>query len=498
MSIHGRITIVKSILLPQYTYIGSVLDKVSEAQYRNIQKILDHFVLYNSYLEPNNKAKRNWIKPDILYAEKHKGGYGQIKVTEFFKSIKTSWIKRYATDGINDHWCDILDTHFGLTPNTRKTIYKWGANKFNNVIKLNLPCISGFVKCYQEFCKNFSTEPNPRENRWLSAPFFNNPKIQWGQGKNKKTFTTRQFGLEDSAETLTLGDLFVNQKPITEQGLIDKGYNITTLMRNSLEKHLVKLVGHGKQFDATPTKVTVKCNPDKPTPCHLIDNIDEYMSSFKKGSSTIRKVFTAADPSKINIDLNKFNGKISGDRVSINQILTCFKNLQCKYLSNDYLDYKSRALHGKTQFNSNLAHYKHDVQKWCKHCLEMGIRTSENFEHAVYTCPQIQYIMHRTKDTLNLDCDIKPSTCIFSCPRPPDATKKQLTKYAIIDIIWIIVMKIALKCRSDGTRMCEMQVFSELKTNLEIITRNFPTHLISDQISQTNLIPKLSQEINQN
>ena len=108
-------------------------------------------------------------------------------------------------------------------------------------------------------------------------------------------------------------------------------------MRNSLEKHLVKLVGHAKQFDAT-----VKCNPDKPTPCHLIDNINEYMGSFKKGSALIRKVFTAANPSIIKID--KFSGKITGDRVSINQILTSFKNLQFKYLSNEYLDYKSRAL----------------------------------------------------------------------------------------------------------------------------------------------------------
>ena len=66
MSINGRVTIVKSVLLPQFTYIGSVLDKVTESQYKGIQKILDHFVLYNSYLEPNNKAKRNWIKPDIL------------------------------------------------------------------------------------------------------------------------------------------------------------------------------------------------------------------------------------------------------------------------------------------------------------------------------------------------------------------------------------------------------------------------------------------------
>ena len=211
--------------------------------------------------------------------------------------------------------------------------------------------------------------------------------------------------------------------------------------------------------------------------------------------SLIRKVFTAANPSIIKIDHEKFSGKITGDRVSINQILTSFKNLQCKFLINEYLDFKSRALHGKPQFNSNLAHYKHNVQKWCKHCLEMGIRTSENFEHAVYTCPQIQNIMHRIKNTLDLDCEIKPSVCIFSCPRPPDATKEQLTACLTIDIIWLIVMKIALKNRSEGTRICEIQALTELKNNLEIIVRNFPTQPIAIYILDNNLILKLSFEI---
>ena len=219
------------------------------------------------------------------------------------------------------------------------------------------------------------------------------------------------------------------------------------------------------------------------------------MSSFKKGSAPIMKVFTSAKPLTIKIDHKKFNGKITGDRVSINQITTGLKNLQCKYLSNDYLDYKSRALHGKTQFFSNLAHYKPNVQKWCKHCLEMGIRTSEDFEHAVYTCPQVQYIMHRVKNTLDLDCDIKPSVCIFSCPRPPDATKNELTKFLIIDIIWMIVMKIVLKNRTDETRICEIKVMAELKTNLEMIVRNFPTQPISHHISETNLILKLAFEL---
>ena len=78
-----------------------------------------------------------------------------------------------------------------------------------------------------------------------------------GSREKQNPFTPSQFGLENKAERLTLGDLFVNQKPITRQALIDKGYDITVLMRNSLEKHLVKLVVHAKQFDATPTRVTV-------------------------------------------------------------------------------------------------------------------------------------------------------------------------------------------------------------------------------------------------
>ena len=93
-------------------------------------------------------------------------------------SLITSWLKRYATSKINDHWCDILDQKFDLTPQTRINIYKWGAAKFNHVINLKLPCISEFVECYQQFLIAFPTEPNTKENRWLEMPFFHNPKIQ--------------------------------------------------------------------------------------------------------------------------------------------------------------------------------------------------------------------------------------------------------------------------------------------------------------------------------
>ena len=272
LSINGRVTIAKAMLLPQYTYIGSVLDQISNTRYNSIQRTLDHFVLHNSYLEPS-KASRNWIKPDILYADKTKGGYGQIQVVDFFKSIKTSWIKRYASGNINDQWCDLLDKELGLTPLNRQDLYKWGRNKLDRVIQKKLPCISEFLKCYQEFSQHFHTEPNTKENRWLSNPFFNNPRIQFGNRRNKTYYTPELFDLDANAETLTLGQLFKNQKPITKNDLESLGYVTSDAKYKLLKSHLEKVIGEGKIFDAAPIRVRLKYNRLKPIPPYLIDNI---------------------------------------------------------------------------------------------------------------------------------------------------------------------------------------------------------------------------------
>jgi hypothetical protein len=161
------------------------------------------------------------------------------------------------------------------------------------------------------------------------------------------------------------------------------------LDHNNLTLKLASLIGEGKTSNAVPTPVRVKSDPTKPLPGHLISNIKDYFASYLKGSSKTRLIFAKANPNTINIDLDKWKAKVQSANVSINQVTKCFKNLTCKYLSNDYLDYKSRTIHGRTQFTSNLAHHKQNVQKWCSHCLNMGIRTPEDFEHTVFYCPQV-------------------------------------------------------------------------------------------------------------
>ena len=183
---------------------------------------------------------------------------------------------------MDDHWCDILDLKFGLTRHTRETIYKWGADKFNQVVNLKLPCISEFVECFRQFSVAFPTKPNPKENRWLEQPFFHNPKIQFGNGRNKKPYIPKQFGLTEKASTLTLGQLFVNLRHISREDLKNLGFETPIVEHNALQRHLKSHIGVGKTFNGCPKKVTVNSNPDKVMPCHLIDNITDYMKSLRK------------------------------------------------------------------------------------------------------------------------------------------------------------------------------------------------------------------------
>ena len=200
--------------------------------------------------------------------------------------------------------------------------------------------------------------------------------------------------MEPKADIISLGQLYVNLYPITQASLVNLGYDISDQGYNAILRVSRGLVGNGKIFDAT----------------------SNYLESFQKGSSNIRKVFWIGQYKPIRYDMNKFKSKIHQAELSINQVRNCFKLLQNKYLCNDYLDYKSRAIHGKTQFNNCWANYK-AVSKWCAHCKSMGITTTEDFFHATFECPQVQYLLHIIKEVLGLTCNIQPDICIFFLPQ---------------------------------------------------------------------------------
>ena len=49
LSVHGRITITKSMLISQYTYILTILDVAEESDIEQIQLHINNFIAYNTY-----------------------------------------------------------------------------------------------------------------------------------------------------------------------------------------------------------------------------------------------------------------------------------------------------------------------------------------------------------------------------------------------------------------------------------------------------------------
>ena len=96
LSLRGRITIAKVKLFSQITYISTVLD-IPNTLLDEIQELINNFVMG---IKSENK---HWISKDLLYTPSSKGGFGIIRLHDFTKAIKCSWVKRYCTDMLDDH-----------------------------------------------------------------------------------------------------------------------------------------------------------------------------------------------------------------------------------------------------------------------------------------------------------------------------------------------------------------------------------------------------------
>ena len=128
----------------------------------------------------------------------------------------------------------------------------------------------------------------------------------------------------------------------------------------------------------------------------------------------------------------------------------------------------------------------------------MAIITLKSFTPAFFGQMYHQYMLHKVKNTLGINCEITPSICIYSCPRPPDARRDVLVEFTLFDIIWTISLKITLKARSEGNNICINSGLIELRRQLNLILRNYPNTIIADKILALDHNNKIANEIGQN
>ena len=70
-----------------------------------------------------------------LYSHSLVGGMRMINLVNFISALKTSWIRRYVIDKLDDHWADLVDNHLGIEMEKQDRILDYGPEKFNSIIK---------------------------------------------------------------------------------------------------------------------------------------------------------------------------------------------------------------------------------------------------------------------------------------------------------------------------------------------------------------------------
>ena len=104
LTLIGRISISKTFLISQLTYLGAVLTPTDDCLII-IKKLIESYVIGKMPLAKD----RIYRKPDA-------GGLGLIDIGQLLDSLKCSWFQRIQLDGVNDIWRLRLYKKFFLTP----------------------------------------------------------------------------------------------------------------------------------------------------------------------------------------------------------------------------------------------------------------------------------------------------------------------------------------------------------------------------------------------
>jgi hypothetical protein len=202
LTLLGRIMVVKSLVLPHVSFVGSILEPPAD-WVNSVTKIIEKFVLGPERI---SKAK--------LYASTKKGGLGLICIEKYILSQQCAWLKKCAA-GINDNW------KYDLYTKTE------GLKKF-----VTMPLKSGPVDTIINPISKCTLAHSLVGNNFLRVPIVNNEIFTFGRAQHNLTeeFLSTNLGL--SGQTLykiCWDDLVTDEKNLLDIGFLGRkiSFNVT-------------------------------------------------------------------------------------------------------------------------------------------------------------------------------------------------------------------------------------------------------------------------------
>ena len=457
LSLHGRLTIAKTKLVSQMTYVSTVLTP-------NTATIAELHTLINNFVMGIENNKKHWINKDLMYTHTSKGGLGMIQLETFIKAIKVSWIKRYSVDLIDDNWADIIDTFFQITPDTRHTIHNFGPERFNKIIKANIPVISSLFSAYKAFKHNFPTNPGSMDNSWLNQCAFYNMNITRKlPNSTKRTFLTPTFyGIPDNYHTLTLKDLYPRGTFITNATLNQiTSTPIMNMQYQSFKNHIKAHIGPNEKYEAIPLEKL-------PQKKFTYSNSAALLHNILKGSGPYRKIIERAIITPNIHNPTRWRKKLQDNNITSDQVRKAMIRLHSRYIDSASADHLTRLKLGKTLFNNQLFIIGLMDNNFCNTCTrEYNEEIIEDYRHALFQCPAIQTIIGEISSTFfpNIAHNFNISEILTSINTDKHNLYKGPIGQELASLIWDYFQVYIVQCHTAQKHQSQPQLYLKLNHN---------------------------------
>ncbi len=405
LSLPGRITIYKTLLIPQINYIATVFTP-NNATISLLQTMMEKFVTAGLS-----------IKKERIYREVREGGLGLFSLDSFIAALQCSWIKR-CCQSINDNWRYRITALSGGKPE-QITYDRYTQGKVGRVIS-NI--INSFCTFKSKFTNKF--------NNYMSVPIYCNTAFGYGRGLRNTLddsfFDTFEHGdLRTTVLGLTWSDITVNGRILTRETLAIRFGLALTMEKYGLLCNVFRIATR-KYYRPDSNSTSIRA----------------FMMSFKKGTKNFRKVIDTPDRVQyivMSTQAKTFLKTTETTEPSAQRLKSLFSNWNLHYLCSGIRVFIFKYYSNILGLNSRIAHFNREVYAGCTFCVMRKNLPApkETLSHIFFNCPTTSDILVKFYEkylrgiTLEQNTFFLSNASEYECENKPLSVVLDLVRYVI-------------------------------------------------------------------
>lgn len=372
LTLIGKILIVKTLIIPQFTYIASVTH-FNQEYIKMLEKEIYKFIW-------NNKPDK--VKRTTMIASYEKGGLNMIDINSYFKMLKIKWVLKLV-QSTDENWSIIPKLYLNKL-GKNLLVFKMNIGLENLIyIKTNY----NLPKFYDELLTNWVQIKNAPSK--IPTDFRNIRKqIIWGNRFIKLNNNPIILSNWINSNIIYINDIIDENGDITEKYILDKLKNKTNWMtefvkvKKAIPKEWIEVL---KSENSIKTKV----------------NINKSLILFGKNDIDInelsnKQIYISLISGKIedNIGIKKWEKKLN---VEIPQSDKVFKFIHEHIIQNNIKMFKWKLISNILPTQENLYTWHIVNSPFCKHCGKI-----DNYQHFLIECTLLKIFWEKVYIILKL------------------------------------------------------------------------------------------------